>query len=256
MSGLRLAFEPPIARLVLDRPERRNAMSWAMWRGLADVGGMIEARGDIDVVIVEGVGGHFCAGADIAEFDDIFVDLDRARAYLGAIERGLTALATLDRPTLAKLEGSAIGGGLAVALACDLRFAAEDAHIAVPPAKLGLLYGPVETRLLVETIGPAAAKDLLFSARRVETEEALRLGLIDRRLPAVALGEAVEAQAREWAGLSRASIRGSKKAVRAALERDGAELRALVEAAALGADFREGRAAFKAKRGPLFARGG
>ncbi len=255
MTNLRLVVEPPLARIVLDRPERRNAMSAAMWRGLAEVCAEIEARADVDAVIVEGAGGHFCSGADIDEFDEAFADMESARAYLGAIERGLEALHRLDRPSLAKLEGYAVGGGLAVALACDLRFAAEDAHLAVPPAKLGLLYGPVETQLLVETIGPAAAKDLLFSARRVETEEALRLGLISRRLPAADLAGAVEAQARQWATLSRTSIRGAKQAVRAALAGDEAELRGLVEAATMGEDFREGRAAFKAKRAPQFFRG-
>jgi enoyl-CoA hydratase/carnithine racemase len=255
MSDLRLVLEPPLARIVLDRPERRNAISAAMWRELANLCAEIEATADVDGVIVEGAGGHFSSGADIAEFDAVFADLESARAYLGAIERGLEALCRLDRPSLAKLEGSAVGGGLAVALACDLRFAAEDAHLAVPPAKLGLLYGPVETRLLVETIGPAAAKDLLFSGRTVETEEALRLGLINRRLPAAALAGAVEAEARQWTKLSRTSIRGAKRAVRAALASDAAGLRTLVEAAATGEDFREGRAAFKAKRPPHFAHG-
>jgi enoyl-CoA hydratase/carnithine racemase len=256
MSDLRLILEPPVARLVLDRPERRNAMSAKMWRDLAEVCARIETRPEIAAVIVEGAGGHFCAGADIMEFDEVFADAEAARAYLGAIERGLDALSGLNRPTLARIEGSAVGGGLAIALACDIRFAAEDAHLAIPPAKLGLLYGPAETRLLVETVGPAAAKDLLFSARRVETEEALRLGLVDRRLPASALAEAVEAQARSWANLSAHSIRGAKKAVRAALTGDFDGLRALVEQAALGEDFREGRTAFKEKRAPRFARGG
>jgi enoyl-CoA hydratase/carnithine racemase len=248
MSDLRLLLEPPLARIVLDRPERRNAMSEAMWRDLARLSAEIEARAEIKAVIVEGAGGHFCSGADIAEFDEVFAAANSARAYLGAIEHALEALNQLDRPTLARIEGSAVGGGLAIALACDLRFAAEDAHLAVPPAKLGLLYGPVETRLLVETIGPAAAKDLLFSARAVEPQEALRLGLINRSLPAAALAEAAETQARTWSRLSQTSIRGAKKAVRAALAANFDELRALVEGAALGKDFREGRAAFKAKR--------
>ena len=256
MSRLRLVVETPLARLVIDRPERRNAMSAAMWRDLADLCGEIEQSPEINAVIVEGVGGHFCSGADIDEFDEMFANLDAARAYLGAIEKALEALAQLDRPTIAKIEGAAIGGGLAMALACDLRFAAENAHLAVPPAKLGLLYGPVETRLLVETIGPTAAKDLLFSARRVETQEALQLGLINRRLTVAELGEAVECQGLEWTKLSGASIRGAKRAVRAALGSNPGELRALVETAALGEDFREGRAAFAAKRAPQFGRRG
>jgi enoyl-CoA hydratase/carnithine racemase len=255
MSDLRLVLEPPLARIVLNRPERRNAMSAAMWRELAQAAATIEARLDVEAVIVEGAGGHFCSGADIGEFDKVFADAPSARAYLGAIERALEALNRLDRPTLAQIEGFAVGGGLAIALACDLRFVAEDAHLAVPPAKLGLLYGPVETRLLVETIGPAAAKDLLFSARAVEPQEALRLGLINNCLPANALAEAARAQAKVWSGLSQASIRGAKRAVQAALSKNFEDLRALVEAAALGDDFREGRAAFKAKRPARFTRG-
>ena len=254
MSDLRLVLEPPLARIVLSRPERRNAMSAAMWRDLAELSADIEACVEVAAVVVEGAGGHFCAGADIGEFDEVFADADSARAYLGAIERALEALSRLDRPTLAKIEGSAVGGGLAIALACDLRFAADDAHLAVPPARLGLLYGPVETRLLVEVVGPAVAKDLLFSARTVEPQEALRLGLINRCLPPTELTPAADAQAQAWSRLSQNSIRGAKKAVRAALAANREEMRALVQVAALGEDFREGRAAFKAKRPAQFSR--
>ena len=252
MPDLALSLDAPLARLTLNRPERRNAMNSGMWRGLVEVCAQIEARDDIAVVIVAGAGGHFCSGADIAEFDAVFADLPAAREYLGAIEAGLEALAGLDRPTLACMEGSAVGGGLAVALACDLRFAADDAHLAIPPAKLGLLYGPVETRLLVEAVGPAVASDLLFSARRVPPDEALRLGLVNRVLPASSLASEVEAYASGLAGLSRASIRGAKKAVRAAQRGDADRLRALVERAALSDDFREGRRAFKEKRPARF----
>lgn len=253
MSDVRLIMEPPIARIVLDRANRRNAMSAAMWRDLAKFCVEIETNSEIGAVIVEGAGGHFCSGADITEFDTVFADLESARGYLAAIERALTALSLLDRPTLGKLRGSAVGGGLAIALACDLRFAADDTYLAIPPAKLGLLYGPVETRLLVETIGSAAAKDLLFSGRSVATEEAVRMGLINRRTPALALDSDVDSQVREWGMLSRYSIQGAKKAVRAVLASNFDELRALVEAAATSDDFREGRAAYGERRPPLFS---
>src|SRR6202034_3530028 len=124
-------------------------------------------------------------------------DAAAAREYLGAIEVGLEALIALDRPTIAALEGSSIGGGLALALCCDLRFCAENAHLGIPPAKLGLLYGPVETRRLVELVGPSRAKDLLFSCRRGETAEALAIGLIDRRGSGGGGGAAVASWGRE-----------------------------------------------------------
>ena len=252
MRELSLVFEPPLARLRLDRPERRNAMTLAMWSTLPDMCAEIERREDARVLVVEGAGGHFCSGADISEFDAVFRDAEATREYLGAIEDGLEALIALDRPAIAVLEGSAVGGGLALALCCDLRFCAEDAHLAIPPAKLGLIYGPVETRRLVELVGPARAKDLLFSGRRVETAEALAIGLIDRRLPQSELAGAVEGYAREVAGLSPTSVFGAKRAVEAVARDDAAELRNLAQAAALGEDFREGRAAFAEKRKPRF----
>ncbi len=256
MADIRLVFEPPIGRVMLNRPERRNAMSHEMWRSLEQFCTELEARGDIGAVILEGVGGNLCSGADISEFDVMFADRASARSYLGSIERAIEALSRLSHPTLAKVEGFTVGGGYALALACDVRYASEGAVISIPPAKLGLLYGPAETRLLVETVGPAVAKDLLFSGRTVASEEALRLGLVNRIIPADELAAAVEAQGRLWSDLSRGSLRGAKKAVQAALRDDNAELRMLVEEAAMSADFREGRAAFKGKRKPEFKREG
>jgi enoyl-CoA hydratase/carnithine racemase len=253
MADIEIEFAPPLAWLRLNRPDRLNAMTQAMWFGLADCATALDARSDVRVVLVEGAGGNFCAGADIFAFDEVFAEAESAREYLTAIERGLFALASLEQPTIALLEGASIGGGLAVALSCDLRFAAEDAHIAIPPAKLGLLYGPVETRRLVGLVGPARAKDLLFSGRRIETLEALAIGLIDRRFSPALLRSEAEAYAKDLAALSRTSIRGAKAMV-GAMVAGVAEnsLREAIEAAALGEDFREGRAAFREKRKPNF----
>ena len=255
MTDISLRFEPPLARIVLNRPERRNAISRAMWRALPAIRAAIEARADMLVALVEGEGGHFSAGADISEFDDVYRDPASTRDYGDAVQDGLRALIDLDRPTIAVLRGNAVGGGLGLALACDLRFCAADAYLAITPARLGLVYGHAETRRLVELVGPSRAKDLLFTGRRIETEEALAIGLIDRRVEA-ALHETVLGYARGLAELSQASIRGGKRAVdaiAAGMRVETPAFRALAESAALGPDFAEGRAAFAEKRPAKFA---
>lgn len=258
MDDILLTIEPPLARLRLNRPERRNALSRAVWRALPDFCARIAASEAL-VVIIEGAGGHFCAGADISEFEVVYRDAAATNEYLDAIQNALNALAALERPTLAKIEGNCVGGGLALALACDLRFCADDAHLAIPPAKLGLIYGFAETRRLVALIGPARAKDLLFSARRVAPVEALAMGLVDRVAAGDQLEASVAAYASDLAALSQQSIRGAKAAVNAVsegLDAESAALRALVEKSALGEDFAEGRRAFAGKRPALFPSGG
>ena len=255
MSDIDLTFAGPLARVRLDSPARRNAMSRTMWLALPRICAAIGARADALVVVVEGAGGDFCAGADIQEFAEVYRDAAAAHDYVNAIQDGLMALAALDRPTIAALTGAAVGGGLGLALCCDLRFCADDAMLAITPAKLGLLYGHVETRRLVELVGPACAKDLLFSGRRIAPAEALAIGLVDRVAPAHELAGAVAAYCTVLAGLSQRSIRGAKRAVDAIARGMPAESRAFreaVEDAAMGEDFREGRAAFTEKRAPGF----
>jgi enoyl-CoA hydratase/carnithine racemase len=255
MTEISLRFEPPFARVVLNRPERRNAITCAMWRALPAIRAAIEAREDLLVTLVEGEGAHFSAGADIAELGDIYRDPAATRDFGDAMQNGLKTLMDLDRPTIAVIRGVAIGAGLGLALACDLRFCAADAHLAITPAKLGLIYGHAETRRLVELVGPSRAKDLLFTARRIETDEALAIGLIDRRVE-TALQETALGYARGMAELSQASVRGCKRAVgaiAAGMAHETPAYRALTEAAALGPDFAEGRAAFAEKRRAKFA---
>jgi enoyl-CoA hydratase/carnithine racemase len=255
MNDISLILEPPVVRIRLCRPDRRNAMSRAMWRALPSLCAEIATTSEALVVIVEGADGHFCAGADIAEFETVYRDEDATRDYSDAIQDGLKALIALDRPTVAAMCGNAIGGGLALALCCDLRFCADDAFLAITPAKLGILYGFVETRRLVQTIGLARAKDLLFSGRRVACAEALAIGLIDRLVEPQRLEAAALAYAGELARLSQYSIRGAKIAVAAIADGLGEEntaFRALIEGAAAGEDFAEGRSAFLGKRTPQF----
>ncbi|HSV00527.1 MAG TPA: enoyl-CoA hydratase-related protein [Roseiarcus sp.] len=255
MTEISLRFEPPLARIVLSRPERRNAITRAMWRALPAIRAAVEAREDLLVALVEGEGADFSAGADIVELGEIHRDATATREFGDAMQDGLKALMNLDRPTIAVIQGVAIGGGLGLALACDLRFCAADAHLAITPARLGLIYGHAETRRLVELVGPSRAKDLLFTARRIETDEALAIGLIDRRIE-TALQETVLGYACGLAGMSQMSIRGAKRtvdAIAAGMSEESPAYRALTEAAALGPDFAEGRDAFAEKRAAKFA---
>ncbi len=255
MNDISLILEPPVARIRLRRPERRNAMTRAMWRALPDLCSQIGATSEALVVILEGAGGHFCAGADISEFDAVYRDAEATRDYSQAIQDGLKALISLDRPTIAALRGNTIGAGVALGLCCDLRFCAQDAHLAITPAKLGILYGFVETRRLVQAVGPGRAKDLLFSGRRIACAEALAIGLIDRLVAAEALAATIDAYASELASLSQHSIRGAKIAVdviAGGLDQESPAFRGMIEQAAAGEDFAEGRAAFLDKRAPQF----
>lgn len=255
MNDISLILEPPFARIRLHRPERRNAMSRAMWRALPDLCARIAATSEALVVVLEGAGGHFCAGADISEFETVYRDVEATRDTNQAIQESLKALIALDRPTIAALRGNSIGGGLALALCCDLRFCAEDAYLAITPARLGILYGFVETRRLVQTIGPAHAKDLLFSGRRIACAEALAMGLIDRLVAVEKLEATIATYASELARLSQHSIRGAKRAIEAiagGLGQESPAFRGMIEQAAAGEDFAEGRSAFLNKRAPEF----
>jgi enoyl-CoA hydratase/carnithine racemase len=259
MEHISLTLAPPFARLRLDRPAKRNAMSRAMWGAFPGLCAEIAAASEVLVVILDGAGGHFCAGADIGEFETVYRDEAATRDYSDAIQEALKALVALDRPVIAALRGNVIGAGLALALCCDLRFCADDAYLAIPPAKLGILYGFVETRRLLEAVGPGRAKDLLFSGRRIACAEALAIGLIDRVLPAEKLEESVLTYADELTRLSQFSIRGAKRAVDAiagGLDRESPAFRALIGRAAAGEDFAEGRSAFLAGRTPNFRFGG
>lgn len=170
---IRLDTRSGVATLTLDRPAKHNAMSGAMWTALADHCTTLATRADVRVVVVTGAGDSFCAGADINELqrDDERTKLDVVQA-----EHALRALPV---PTIAAIHGNCRGGGVQIALACDIRIATPDASFAVPPARLAVIYPATSTRNLVALVGPATAKRLLFTAEVLSATAALRAGLVD-----------------------------------------------------------------------------
>jgi enoyl-CoA hydratase/carnithine racemase len=248
---LRLERDGAVARLVIDQPARRNAMTRAMWRALPGLVAEVSADDAVAVLRVEGMGGHFCGGADIAEFEATYGSAAETRAANAEIAAAVEALAGLEKPSVCVIRGACVGGGVALALACDVRLAVAGARFAVTPARLGLVYSHGDTLRLVRAVGAARAKEMLFSARVLEAVEAERTGLVQRLVTEAEAEEACAA----LACASRPALRGIKAMVRAVEEGVAAEtpaLRALFDGMFAGEDFREGYAAFLEKRAAIF----
>lgn len=251
VGTLRLERAGGVARLVIDQPARRNAMTRAMWRALPGVVAEAAADDGVAVLRLEGEGAHFCGGADIAEFAETYASSDAALEANSEIRAAVEALAGLAKPAVAVVRGACVGGGIALALACDLRLALADARFAVTPVRLGLIYAHGDTRRLVRAVGPARAKEMLFSARQIGAEEAARIGLVER----VVTEQEAAAFTAALARASRPALRGVKRmvgAIEAGALEETAELQALFESGFGGDDFREGCAAFLGKREPFF----
>ncbi|MEE4210090.1 MAG: enoyl-CoA hydratase-related protein [Parvularcula sp.] len=253
---IRYETEAGMARIVLDRPDKKNALSTAMWRAIPPMIERAAADEDVRVVILcSSTEAAFAAGADISEFEENYKTPQAAEATSGWIGNAVDAVETCAKPVLAAIEGICVGGGVSLAVAADLRLAGEGARFAVTPGKLGILYSPADTRRLVRVVGVAAAKDLLFTGRMIEAEEAFRLRLVDRFC---ARGDAL-AQALDLAetisGVSQWSVRATKEMIAglgSGWEDDTEEAQSLFLSGFSGEDFGEGFRAFLEKRKPTF----
>ena len=256
---LQLAMEEGVGRLTLNQPTRRNAMSSAMWRALPDAVTAIEQDGSVRIVVVAGAGDQaFSAGADITEFATIYADSASASAYNASVRRGQAVLRECRVPVIAAIRGSCMGGGLGLALACDLRFCSDEALFAITPAKLGLAYSFADTRQLVTAVGPVRAKDMLMSARVLTAPEALGIGLVDRVVAASELAALTDAYVRQVTALSPVSVALSKATVNAiadGMTQPPQALDAAIAGTFASRDFAEGFRAFLEKRPPLFPSG-
>tara|TARA_R110001606_G_scaffold397272_1_gene573207 strand:- start:6637 stop:7446 length:810 start_codon:yes stop_codon:yes gene_type:complete len=243
--------------LTINQPARRNAVSLEMWQGLADACAVFQNDSTVRAVVIQGAGEQsFAAGADISEFEQQRANADQKRRYGEIAARGHKALAALDKPLVAMIRGYCIGGGLAIALTADLRFATPDARFGIPAARLGLGYDYPGVAALARLVGPSCAKDMLFSARQLDAEEALRIGLINR----IVEPTAIEATTREYvesvaenAPLTVATAKAALKMFERYTDQAGAaDIATLVDRCFDSNDYREGRRAFMEKRTPRF----
>jgi enoyl-CoA hydratase/carnithine racemase len=252
---VRAEISGPAVLITLDRAQTRNAMSLAMWQALPRLLAHLAEDATVKAVLLTGAGGHFSAGADISEFSTTYGTPADARATNDLIESVRSAITNLPKPTIAVVPGLAVGAGCGLAMACDLRFVAAEARFALPPARLGAAYPFPGIRQLVGLVGPARAKDMLYSGRLVDADEALRIGLADRVCPAEALLAETISYVESVAALSSNSHLISKElvdAVATGAKGDSEELRDLFESSFASDDFQEGYRAFLEKRSPIF----
>ncbi|MEO1568575.1 MAG: enoyl-CoA hydratase-related protein [Pseudomonadota bacterium] len=248
---IRLDIHPPFASMILDRPDKRNALSIAMWAAIPALIALAEDNRDVKVILVHGVGGAFAAGADIAEFETIYATAETAAASGRTIAAALDAVEHCPKPVIAAIEGACVGGGVSLAMATDIRVADDSARFGITPGKLGLVYPAGDTRRLLATVGPSAAKDILFTGRIFGAQEARGYGLIDRLVPTGQALTAAETLGNEIAAISQWSVRAIKQMI-AGLQ--GGWTEASPEAEALfvegfaNEDFQEGSRAFLEKR--------
>lgn len=256
MSDLLSDIHPPIARITLNRPEKRNAISAQMWRDLLATAGRLAAEPSLRVVVITGAGdAAFSAGADIVEMQQTLADPTRMKAMQDAVLDAQAAWERLPMPTIAAIRGACTGGGCGLALSCDLRLATPDAFFAIPPAKLGLAYSLADTKRLYDLVGPSRTKEILYTGRRLLAEEALAVGLVNEIVPADALAARTTALAREIAGNAANSVRAAKAVVNmitAGTLAETADSRRHYEESFSSAEFLEGARAFIEKRPPKF----
>lgn len=253
---LRRGSNPAIAVVTLNRPNRINAVSKAMWIGL---GQMMRDLGDdrsVRVIILTGAKGNFCAGADITEFDIERNSVEQGKSYEEAVNSCMHAILEAPQPTIAAISGYCVGGGFGLAQTCDFRIADRSGQFGIPAAKLGVVYDRLECQNLLSAVGLARAKEILFTGERIGAEEAHRIGFITRLVDEDPVAAAHDFADR-MTGNAPLSIAGMKLILNALAAGEGDRNEKAFEAAMTRAlsseDYREGVRAFSEKRPPQFS---
>ena len=246
-----------VGYVIYNNTERHNAVSLDMWEAAVGILDGFRNDKDITVVVVTGAGGKaFVSGADISEFKEKRANEEAAAAYAKISESARVKLQETLKPTIAMIRGYCIGGGLATAISCDIRIAAEGSRFGIPAAKLGLGYAYDGIKKLIDLVGPAYAREIFYTARQFSAEEAFGMGLINRLVPDSELESYVKNYCDLIAANAPLTIRAAKQIAREALKdeskRDMALCKRVVDECFASEDYTEGRTAFMEKRRPVF----
>jgi len=242
--------------MVFDHAERRNAITLDMWRAIPEAAATLDRDDTIRVILLRGAGeAAFVSGADISEFEAARSSA-AAPGYDEAKQCAIAAIESIHKPVLAMIHGFCVGGGVALALTADIRYCAEDAQFAVPPARLGLGYPAHSLDVLIRTLGLADAKELLYTGKRIDAREAAAKGLVNAVFPKKDLEEFVRRTALEIARNAPLTLRSIKRIAaelaRDAAARDQEAIAESIRACFESEDYREGIRAFLEKRRPRF----
>jgi enoyl-CoA hydratase/carnithine racemase len=257
MTGrVRTERDGAIGWLIFDQIERRNAINSAMWSAVPAAVGELDGDPDVRVIVMRGAGDvAFVSGADISEFEESR-NADRAAEYAALTGRAFAALAGAAKPVVAMVHGFCVGGGTAIALNADLRYAADDAQFGIPAAKLGLGYEAEGIETLARLVGPSTAAEMLYTARRYGAKDALRVGLVNAVIPKAELESFVRDVATTIAANAPLTLRSAKLVLRELGRlpelRDAKLVENSIQVCLASADYREGVQAFLEKRPPKF----
>jgi enoyl-CoA hydratase len=257
MSGrIEVDKQGALGWIIFDNPRRRNAISAEMWDAIPGAVQDLDSDPDVRVLILRGAGEvAFVSGADISEFEAARSGAT-AEEYDARNQRAFAALLQAEKPVLAMIHGFCVGGGCALAITADLRYAADDAVFAIPAARLGLGYAAAGLQTLVNVVGFAAAKEIFFTARRFDAAAALRLGLVNEVRPKAELEAYVREVATDIAANAPLTLRSAKLALRELMKpaaaRDEVAMAASIHACYASDDYAEGVRAFLEKRPPRF----
>jgi enoyl-CoA hydratase len=246
-----------IGYVTFNNPERHNAVSLDMWAATSQMLDAFAGDDDVRVVVITGAGGKsFVSGADISKFESERSSLEAVKHYNTIVARANETISEFPKPTIAMIRGYCIGGGLGLAVCCDLRICSDNSKFGIPAAKLGLGYSYPGVKRLSDIVGPAFAKEIFFTARQFDAEEARVMGLVNRIVPADELEAYVKNYADTIANNAPLTVKTAKfivnETMRDESKRNPARCTELVEQCFKSSDYTEGRRAFMEKRKPAF----